>query len=72
MNQNRRAFLNRIFGTSCGYVATLSFAPLLARRAYARDSSQLELAKQPFARIEQLAPDVYALISTPFTPRPLQ
>ena len=40
---------------------------LLARRAYARDSSQLELAKQPFARIEQLAPDVYALISTPFT-----
>ena len=67
MNQNRRAFLNRIFGTSCGYVASLSFAPRHARRAYARDSLQPELAKQPFARIEQLAPDVYALISTPFT-----
>ena len=67
MNQNRRAFLNRTFGASCGYAATLSFAPLIARRAYARDSSQPELAKRPFARIEQLAPDVYALVSTPFT-----
>ena len=67
MNQNRRSFLNHTFGASCGYVATLAFSPLAARRAYARESSQQEIAKRPFARIEQLAPDVYALISTPFT-----
>ena len=67
MNQNRRAFLNRVFGTSCGYAATLAFAPLAVRRAYGRESTHDELAKRPYARLERLVPDVYALISTPFT-----
>jgi len=63
----RRQFLERCFGTSCGFAATLLLAPLLARRAYGQEVSGDVIGKRPYGRIEKLADGVWALVSTPFT-----
>ena len=67
MNTDRRSFLKRCFGTSCGFSATLMLSPLLARKAYGREVEGDAIGAKPFARIEKLHEGVYALISTPFT-----
>ncbi len=65
--QKRRQFLERCFGTSCGFAATLLMAPLAARRAYGQQAMGDVVGKQPFGRIEKIADGVWALVSTPFT-----
>ncbi|MBK1856571.1 MBL fold metallo-hydrolase [Verrucomicrobiaceae bacterium 5K15] len=67
MNNDRRSFLKRCFGTSCGFSATLLLSPLLGRKAYGREMEGQKIGEKPFARIEKLHEGVYALISTPFT-----
>ena len=67
MNTDRRSFLKRCFGTSCGFSATLMLSPLLARKAYGREVEGDAIGAKAFARIEKLHDGVYALISTPFT-----
>ena len=51
--QKRRQFLERCFGTSCGFAATLLMAPLAARRAYGQQAMGDVVGKQPFGRIER-------------------
>jgi len=63
----RRRFLERCFGTSCGFAATLLLAPLAVRRAYGQEVSGGLVGKRPFGRIEKIADGVWALVSTPFT-----
>ncbi len=65
--QQRRQFLERCFGTSCGLAATLLMAPLAARQAYGQQAMGDVVGKQPFGRIEKIADGVWALVSTPFT-----
>lgn len=67
IDNNRRAFLKRCFGTSCGFSATLLLSPLLSRKAYGREVTGEKIGDKPFARIEKIHSGVYALISTPFT-----
>ena len=67
MDNNRRSFLKRCFGTSCGFSATLLLSPFSALRAYGREVEGDKIGEKPFARIEKLHDGVYALISTPFT-----
>ena len=62
----RRQFLERCFGTSCGFAATLLLAPLAARRAYGQEKAGDVLGKRPFGRIEKIGDGVWALVSTPF------
>lgn len=66
-NPDRRSFLKRCFGTSCGFSATLLLSPLLSRQGYGREVVGNKIGEKPFARIEKLDDGVYALISTPFT-----
>lgn len=64
---DRRSFLKRCFGTSCGFSATLLLSPLLSRKTYGREIEGEKIGEKPFARIEKIHDGVYALISTPFT-----
>ena len=64
---HRRKFLERCFGTNCGFAATLLLAPEAARRAYGQKAMGDVIGKRPFGRIEKLADGVWALVSTPFT-----
>jgi len=64
--QQRRRFLERCFGTSCGFAATLLMAPLAARQTYGQELAGDLVGKQPFGRIEKLGDGVWALVSTPF------
>lgn len=64
---NRRTFLKRCFGTSCGFSATLLLSPLSSRKALGRTIEGEKIGEKPFARIEKIHDGVYALISTPFT-----
>jgi len=59
--------LERCFGTSCGFAATLLFAPLAARQAYGQEAAGDVVGKRPFGRIEKVGDGVWALVSTPFT-----
>lgn len=63
----RRQFLERCFGTSCGFAATLLFAPVAARKAYGQEAIGDVVGKRPFGRIEEIGDGVWALVSTPFT-----
>ena len=65
--RDRRSFLKRCFGTSCGFSATLLFSPLMSRQAYGREVQGVKIGEKRFGRIEKLSEGVYALISTPFT-----
>jgi len=65
--QHRRKFLERCFGTSCGFAATLLMAPLAARQAYGQQAMGDVVGKQAFGRIEKIGDGVWALVSTPFT-----
>ena len=65
--QNRRAFIERCFGTNCGFAATLLLAPLAARQSYGQETYGDVVGKRPFGRIENIGPGVWALVSTPFT-----
>ena len=67
ITNDRRAFLKRCFGTTCGFSATLLLSPLLSRKAFGREIKGEKIEEKPFARIEKLHDGVYALISTPFT-----
>ena len=67
IQNDRRSFLKRCFGTSCGFSATLLLSPTLSRRAYGREVYGEKIGDKPFARIEKIDEGVYALISTPFT-----
>ena len=67
IHNDRRSFLKRCFGTSCGFSATLLLAPALARKTYGREIHGEKIGEKPFARIEKIHDGVYALISTPFT-----
>ena len=64
---HRRRFLERCFGTNCGFAATLLLAPVSARRAYGQEALGDVIGNRPFGRIEKLADGVWALVSTPFT-----
>lgn len=66
MSLSRRNFLARSFSTSCGFYATLLFAPAAARQAFAQKPAGKLIAAKPFGRIEKLGEGVWALISTPF------
>ncbi len=65
-DRQRRHFLKRCFGTSCGFAATLLMAPVGARQAYGQEQFGDVVGKRPFGRIEKLAEGVWALVSTPF------
>lgn len=67
MTSSRRNFLERCFASSCGYYATLMFAPLSARKSYGQSIYGEVLGKRPFGRIEKLDDAVWALVSTPFS-----
>ena len=67
LDQDRRSFLKRCFGTSCGFSATLLLSPLGSRQAYGREIAGNKIGEKAFARVEKLHDGVYALISTPFT-----
>ena len=64
--QQRRSFLERCFGTSCGFAATLLMAPLAARQSYGQEVVGDTVGKRSFGRIEKLGEGVWALVSTPF------
>ena len=66
MLSNRRLFLRSLFGTACGLPAVSLMAPLTVRRAYGQTPAGTPKAQSDFARIEELADGVYALVSTPF------
>ena len=56
----RRKFLERCFGTNCGFAATLLLAPEAARRAYGQKAMGDVIGNRPFGRIEKLADGVWA------------
>lgn len=66
MSLSRRHFLERSFGSCCGFYATLLLAPTAARQAFAQNPLGKVIAAKPFARIEKLSEGVWGLISTPF------
>ena len=56
--QQRRSFLERCFGTSCGFAATLLMAPLAARQSYGQEVVGDTVGKRSFGRIEKLGEGV--------------
>ena len=65
--RQRSQFLERCFGTSCGFAATLLLATQAARRACGQELPGDVVGKRLFGRIEKNRRWSLALVSTPFT-----
>ena len=63
---SRREILRNSIEAATGVAAVSAFAPFAIRRAYAQEAFGKSIGKKPFARIEQVADGVWALVSTPF------
>lgn len=61
----RRSFLRRATGCVAHLLAGVALAPAAARRAFAATPRKRVVAEEPFARIEQVADGVWAVVSTP-------
>ncbi len=69
MPLDRRSFLRNSSSCAAWILGLAAAAPLATRRAFAQDGERKTVAKEKWARLEQVTDNVWALISTPFESR---